>query len=107
MISPFSNFVDLTYHSGVDISPFQSCYGESDNAEDLHIFDCRILVPDHDTKKSADRAKVRRFMAMPKVEHYFNGLMLTLTMSSTLTAPDFSNWIQQEKLALLASVYYN
>jgi hypothetical protein len=49
------------------MSPFQSWYGEPCNARDLHISGCRMLVPDHDMKKSADRAKVGKFYGYAKV----------------------------------------
>jgi hypothetical protein len=56
----------VTLHFAIKMSPFQAWYGELPNYKDTRIWGCRMLVPNHGTKNSEDRASLGYFYGYAK-----------------------------------------
>jgi hypothetical protein len=61
----------FTLHSAIYMSPHEAWYGERYLATDIHIWGCRVLVPNHDTKKSDNRAALGQFYRYANAVRFF------------------------------------
>jgi hypothetical protein len=52
----YHSAIKCSPHSAIKCSPHFAWYGETLNAKDMQIWECRVLVPAHNLKKADDRA---------------------------------------------------
>jgi hypothetical protein len=65
----------VTLHSAIEMSHHEAWYGERDLTVDVRIWECRVLVPNHDIKKIDNCAALAAFMDMPGLVLSFDGLI--------------------------------
>jgi hypothetical protein len=61
----------VTLHCAIDMPPHEKWYGERALAADMHILGCRVLVPNHDMKKSDNHAALGKLYGYARLALYF------------------------------------